>query len=275
MTPFAGELVGTALFVMIGNAVQANLSLARTRADGSGAGGAGAGGAAGAGMGASAAAWLTIAFGWALGYFTGAAVSAHASGAHLNPAVTLGIWQTGGMSADSVPAYLAGQFIGAAVGAIAVLLVFLPHWGRTDDPSRKLACFATAPAVRAPLSNLVGEALGAFVLVLGVLLFREVVIAPAQGSVPSAMQAVAAVDVDMGALGALPIALLLLAIALGIGGTVGVGFNPARDLAPRLVHAVAPIPGKGGSDWAFAWIPVVGPLLGAMAAVAAVGVLSS
>lgn len=257
MSPFVGELVGTALFVLIGNAVQANALLSRTRADPE----------------QGAVSWPMIALGWALGYFVGAAVAAHASGAHLNPAVTLALWQSGSLGTDRMPAYLAGQFLGATLGAALVFIAFLPHWGRTDDPVRKLACFANAPAVRAPLSNLAGEALGAFLLVLGVLLFREVAILPAQGAVPSAMQAVSAVNVEMGALGALPVALLLLAIGLGLGGLTGVGFNPARDLAPRFVHAIAPIPGKGPSDWMYAWIPVVGPLIGAMVAVAVAAAL--
>ena len=250
MTHFVGELIGTALFVMLGNSVNANMLLSRTKGEnGSGGGG-----------------WMMICTGWAMALFVGAAVAASASGAHLNPAITIGLWHAGEFPLARVPTYLAGQFLGAALGAVLVWLVFLPHWARTDDPARKLACFGTAPAVRAPISNLFSEGIGTFVLVFGVLMFKATTMAPASGAAPSAMQALAAVNVDLGAAGAIPIALLFWSIALSLGGTTGVGFNPARDLAPRLVHALAPIPGKGSSDWSYAWIPVTGPILGGLCA---------
>lgn len=250
MTPFAGEFVGTALLVLLGNAVSANLLLSRSKGENGGGGGA----------------WLIMCTGWALALFVGAAVAATSSGAHLNPAITLGFWQSGRLPSESVPAYLGGQFLGAAIGATLAWLAFLPHWSRTDDPTRKLACFATTPAVRAPISNFFSEGIGTFVLVLGLLAFKSTTLAPASGAVPSAVQSLAAVNVDLGALGAVPMALLFWAIALGLGGTTGIGFNPARDLAPRLVHALVPISGKGTSDWSYAWIPVIGPLAGAVIA---------
>lgn len=249
MTPFVGEVLGTAVFVMLGNSVQANALLSRTKADGS-------------------ASWMLVATGWGLALFAALALVTHAGGAQLNPAVTLALWQRGTLALPDAMMLIGGQFVGAAIGAIAVFLLFLPHWGRTDDPTRKLACFACVPAVKAPISNFVGEAIGACSLVLGVLLFREVMIVPATGSVPSTMQAVASVNVSMGAMSALAPALLLWAVALGLGGATGVGFNPARDLAPRLVHALVPMRGKGSSEWSAAWIPVIGPLVGALVAVA-------
>jgi len=249
MTPFVGELVGTALLVLLGNAVSANLLLSRSKGENNGHG-----------------AWMMMSTGWALALFVGAAVAAASSGAHLNPAISIGFWQAGTLPTALLPSYLGGQFLGAAIGAAMVWLVYLPHWGRTDDPGRKLACFATTPAVRAPISNLFSEAIGTFVLVFGLLLFKSATIASATGAAPSAIQALAAVNVDLGAIGAIPMALLFWAIALGLGGTTGVGFNPARDFGPRLIHALAPIPGKGASDWSYAWVPMIGPLVGGVAA---------
>lgn len=256
MTPYAGELVGTALLVLLGNAVSANLLLTRTR-----------------GEHAGGPSWLAASTGWAMALFVGLAIAAGATaaagGAHLNPAVTIAFWQAERLPAASVPGHIAAQFIGAAIGAVLVYLLFLPHWGRTDDPARKLACFATAPAVRAPISNCFSEAIGGFVLVLGFLLLRDVPMTPAAGAAPSAAQTIATLDVDLGAIAAVPLALLFWALALGIGGTTGIGWNPARDLAPRLIHALAPIPGKGSSDWGYAWVPVVGPVIGGLLAVLA------
>lgn len=250
MTPFMGELVGTALFVLIGSAVAANLLLSRTRGESGGAGGN----------------WIVLTTGWAMALFVGAAVAAPASGAHLNPAVTLGFWQMGRLPTSSLGVYLGGQFAGATIGAILAWLLFLPHWGRTDDPSRKLGAFATSPAIRAPLSNCFSEALATFIFVFGLLAFREAAITPAAGVTPSSIQALSAVNIELGAIGAIPMALLFWAVALGLGGTTTFAINPARDFAPRLVHALAPIPGKGSSDWGYAWVPLVGPTIGGLAA---------
>lgn len=250
MTPFVGEFVGTALLVLIGNAVGANLLLARTRGEQGGGGGS----------------WMVFATGWAMALFVGTAVAAAASGAHLNPALSIAFWHAGRLPSASLPGYLAAQCAGAALGAVLVYLLFLPHWGRTDDPARKLGCFCTSPAVRAPISNCFAETLATFVFVFGLLVLKAATIAPATGAPPSSLQALAAVNVDLGAVGAIPVALLFWAIALGIGGTTSFAINPARDLMPRIVHALAPIPGKGPSDWAYAWVPVVGPIIGALAA---------
>lgn len=260
MTPFVGELVGTALFVLLGNAVQSNVLLSRTKA-------------ADAALGGSA--WLLIATGWAMALLVGVAVSSHASGAHLNPVVTLAIWNSGRSMPGGVGSYLAGQFLGAAIGAALVFLVFLPHWSRSDDPTRKLACFATTPAVRAPLSNCFAEAVATFVFVFGLLAFRHATIAPATGAVPSSVQVIASVDVELGAIGAVPLALLYWAISLGLGGTTNFALNPARDFAPRFIHAIAPISGKGSSDWSYAWVPIVGPLIGGLAAALFAGAVLS
>src|SRR6185369_3735077 len=166
------------------------------------------------------------------------------SGAHLNPAVTIGFAVAGTIDWGDVPEYLAGEFVGAFIGATLVWLAYLDHWKETEDPGLKLACFSTAPAIRNPVSNMITEIIGAFVLVFGVLAFF-------------ANEATAATG-----LGGLLVGLLVLGIGLSLGGPTGYAINPARDLGPRIMHAILPIAGKGPSDWAYAWIPVVGPLIG-------------
>jgi glycerol uptake facilitator protein len=167
------------------------------------------------------------------------------SGAHLNPAVSVGLAVAGKFEWEQVPAYVLAQFIGAMVGAVLVWLTYWPHFARTEDPDLKLACFCTGPAVRNAPSNLFSEIIGSFVLVLAVLFLAVSVF-------------------GLGALDALPVGLLVLAIGLSLGGTTGYAINPARDLGPRIVHALLPMPGgKRDSDWGYAWVPVVGPLLGA------------
>jgi glycerol uptake facilitator protein len=167
------------------------------------------------------------------------------SGAHLNPAVSVGLAVAGKFEWGQVPAYVLAQFIGAMVGAVLVWLTYWPHFARTEDPDLKLACFCTGPAVRNAPSNLFSEIIGSFVLVLAVLFLAVSVF-------------------GLGALDALPVGLLVLAIGLSLGGTTGYAINPARDLGPRIVHALLPMPGgKRDSDWGYAWVPVVGPLLGA------------
>src|SRR3712207_8884566 len=166
------------------------------------------------------------------------------SGAHLNPAVTVGQAIAGNTEWSDVPEYFAGEFVGAFIGATLVWLAYLDHWRETEDPGLKLACYSTAPAVRNPVSNLITEIIGTFVLVFGILAFF-------------ANQATA----DTG-LGALIVGFLVLAIGLSLGGPTGYAINPARDLGPRIAHAVLPIPGKGDSDWSYSWIPIVAPLVG-------------
>jgi glycerol uptake facilitator protein len=185
-----------------------------------------------------------ITFGWGMAVMTAVFAVGQFSGAHLNPAVTLGLAIAGNAEWSDVPAYLAGEFVGAFIGATLVWLAYLDHWKETEDPGLKLACYSTAPAIRNPIPNFITEVIGTFVLVFGVLTFF-------------ADEATAATG-----LGALLVGLLVFAIGLSLGGPTGYAINPARDLGPRIMHAILPIAGKGSSDWSYAWIPVVAPLVG-------------
>ena len=228
MTPVLGEFIGTALLLLLGDGVVANVVLRRTKGEGAGL--------------------IVIAWGWAMAVFVGVFAVARYSGAHLNPAVTVGLVAAGKFDAALAPGYIAAQMAGAMLGAALVLLHYRPHFAVTEDPAAKLGVFSTGPAIRSTFDNLVSEIIGTFVLVFGVLYL-------------------ATPDVGLGALDALPVGLLVLAIGVGLGGTTGYGINPARDLGPRIVHALLPIPGgKGPSDWGYAWIPVVGPVIGAILA---------
>lgn len=225
MTPFFGELIGTALLILLGNGVVANVLLTGTKGQNGG--------------------WIVIVWGWGMAVFVAVFTVAAFSGAHLNPAVSVGLAVAGKFEWSQVPAYVVAQFIGAMIGALLVWLTYWPHFARTENPDFKLACFCTAPAVRNAPSNLFSEIIGTFVLVLAVLFLAVSVF-------------------GLGALDALPVGLLVLAIGLSLGGTTGYAINPARDLGPRIVHALLPMPGgKRDSDWGYAWIPVVGPLVGA------------
>lgn len=233
MSPLAGEVLGTALLILFGDGTVANVLLAKSKAQNAG--------------------WMVVVTGWAIGVFVGAYVAASASGAHLNPAVTLGLALTGKFAWTLVPTYLAGQMIGAMIGATLVWLAFLPHWAETEDQGAKLAIFCTTPAIRRPLANLLCEVIGTIVLIVGILGIKEAVMQPDTG---------AAVPLKMGALGLIPVAFLVWGIGLALGGPTGYAINPARDLGPRIMHALLPIAGKGGSDWGYAWVPVVGPMIG-------------
>ncbi|MEM1095735.1 MAG: MIP/aquaporin family protein [Bacteroidota bacterium] len=223
MSPFVAEILGTALLLLLGDGVVANVVLKQTKGHGGG--------------------WLLINTGWALSVFVGVLATAAVSGAHLNPAVTLGLALAGKFAWGGVPMYLLAQMIGAMLGSALVWLQYRDHFDVTDDPGAKLAVFATGPEIRNTGSNLISEILGTIVLVLAVLLM-------------------AAPDVGLGALDALPVALVVFVIGMSLGGTTGYAINPARDLGPRIMHAILPIKGKGDSDWGYAWIPVVGPLIG-------------
>ena len=236
MSPFAAELVGTALLLLIGNATVANVVLARTKGHGSG--------------------WIVITFGWGLAVFVAVFTVARYSGAHINPAVTLGLAMIGAFPGAEVPAYVLAQLLGAALGAKLVYVVFHDHFAATDDADAKLAVFCTGPAIRNPITNFLSEVIGTFVLVLGVMYM-------------------ATPEIGLGALDALPVGLLVAVIGMSLGGTTGFAINPARDLAPRLVHAILPIPGKRDSDWGYAWVPVMGPFAGAALAAIVFGLLGS
>jgi glycerol uptake facilitator len=227
MAPFIAEIVGTALLILLGDGVVANVVLSKTKGSQGG--------------------WIVIAMGWGMAVFVGVFAVAAFSGAHINPAVTIGLAVAGKFSWSLVPSYVTAQFIGAALGAFLVWLHYRLHFAQTEDADLKLAVFSTGPAIRDTLSNLVSEVIGTFVLVFGVLLL-------------------ASPDVGLGALDALPVALLVLAIGLSLGGTTGYAINPARDLGPRIMHAILPIPGKRDSDWGYAWIPVIGPIAGGVLA---------
>jgi glycerol uptake facilitator protein len=204
---------------------------------------------------AFAGGWIVIALAWGMAVFAGIAVAGTFTGAHMNPAVTLAVFiqsslNNGTFGVDQLLGYWAGEFVGAFIGATLVFLHYYPHWAETEDPGLKLAVFATGPAIRNPMWNLVSEIIGTFVLI-----FVGFSLGNATG-----------VNSSIG--GALGWGLLILVIGLGLGGTTGYAINPARDLGPRIMHAILPIPGKGSSDWEYAWIPVVGPLIGG-----AIGVL--
>jgi glycerol uptake facilitator protein len=218
------EIIGTALLILLGDGVVAAVLLARSKAENGG--------------------WIVITFGWGLGVMTGAYAVWQFSGAHLNPAVTLGVWINGGIDFGEAIQYWIGEFVGAAIGAVLVLLAYWQHFERTEDPGLKLAVFCTAPAIRNTVANFITEVIGTFMLLFGIL-------------------AITANDVDViTGLAAFFVGLLVLAIGLSLGGPTGYAINPARDLGPRIMHAVLPIPGKGPSDWGYSWIPVVGPLIG-------------
>ncbi|MGF1499932.1 MAG: MIP/aquaporin family protein [Elainellaceae cyanobacterium] len=226
MEPFYGEIIGTALLLLLGNGVVANITLEGTKAEASN--------------------WNTVAIGWGMAVFVAVFSVAAISGAHLNPAVSLGLAIAGKFSWSSLPLYVLGQFLGAALGSCLVCLFYRPQFAKTRDRDRKLAVFCTSPAIRDRLSNFLCESMGTSVLVFSVLQLAQ----PTFG---------------LGALDALPVGLLVLAIGLSLGGTTGYAINPARDLAPRLMHALLPIPGgKRDSDWTYAWIPTVAPLFGAV-----------
>lgn len=234
MSPFAAECLGTLLLILLGNGVVANVLLERSKGHGGG--------------------WIVITAGWAMAVFAGVSVAAPYSGAHLNPAVSIALLIAGKMPVQDLPVYIAGQFLGAALGAVAVWAVYRQHFARTEDADAKLACFCTGPAIRNPWSNLLSEFTGAWVLVIVVLFFS----APALEA-----QALPDAKLGLGSLGALPVALLVWGIGLSLGGTTGYAINPARDLSPRLVHSMLPIPGKRNSDWRYSWVPVLGPIAGA------------
>jgi glycerol uptake facilitator protein len=221
---FLAEAIGTAILIILGDGVVAGVLLARSKAQNAG--------------------WIVITAGW--GFAVAVAVYAVGAftGAHINPAVTIGALVTGGIPFGDAVIFIAGQFVGAFIGAVIVYLHYLPHWAETDDPGLKLAVFSTGPAIRNTTANVLSEIIGTFVLVFGV----------------SAIVANAAPG--QSGLTPLLVGLLVFGIGLSLGGPTGYAINPARDLGPRIAHAVLPIAGKGSSDWAYSWIPVVGPVIG-------------
>jgi len=224
MDNFLSELIGTAILIILGDGVVAGVLLAKSKAQNAG--------------------WIVITAGWGFAVAVAVYAVGSFSGAHINPAVTIGFAAIGTLPWGDVPVYLAGQFVGAFIGAVVVYLHYLPHWGETEDPGLKLAVFSTGPAIRNPVSNTMSEIIGTFVLVFGVLAI------------------VANAEPGTSGLTPLLIGLLVFGIGLSLGGPTGYAINPARDLGPRIAHAVLPIAGKGSSDWEYSWVPVVGPVIG-------------
>lgn len=227
MSPFIGELLGTMFLIILGNGVVANVVLSESKGNGGG--------------------WIVITFGWAIAVFVGVYVAAHGSAAHLNPAITIALATIGKFNWSDVPVYIAGQFLGAMTGSLLVWICYKQQYDVTSNKDLQLASFCTAPAIKHTLYNLLTEIIGTMVLVLGVLFM----IKPAN---------------SLGTLDALPAALLVLGIGLSLGGPTGYAINPARDLGPRIMHAILPIKNKGTSNWSYAWIPVAGPVMGAVIA---------
>jgi glycerol uptake facilitator protein len=241
MQNFWAELIGTMILIIMGDGVVANVVLAKTKGNNAG--------------------WIVITTGWALAVTLGVYAVGRISGAHLNPAVTLAMAAIGTTPWADVPMFIGAQMIGAFIGAVVVYLSYLPHWKETKEPGDKLAVFCTGPAVRSPIANLITEFVGTWVLVFAI---------SAIGANFSEGNDGAIGNLDLASAFSTGIAPLLVgvtvfSIGLSLGGPTGYAINPARDLGPRIAHAVLPIPGKGGSDWEYAWIPVVGPILGGIA----------
>jgi len=232
MSIFSAELIGTMLLVLLGDGVVANVLLKQSKGHGGG--------------------WIVITAGWGFAVMVGAYAVGTISGAHLNPAVTLGLAAIGKLEWALVPTYVGAQFAGAFLGAVLVWLAYLPHWGITEDKGAVRGVFCTAPAVRKPGANLLTEIIGTFVLLVGAL------------AIPSTRNLIEGTGFST-AFGPLLIGFLVWSIGLSLGGPTGYAINPARDLGPRLAHALLPIPGKAHSDWGYAWIPVLGPIIGGVA----------
>ena len=230
MNPYLAEFIGTALLILFGDGVVANVVLGKSKGQGGG--------------------WIVIATGWGLAVAMAVYAVGTISGAHLNPAVTIGLAAVGKFAPDKVAGYIAAQIAGAMFGALLVWLAYLPHWKETPDTGSKLAVFCTGPAIRSTPSNLICEIIGAAVLVFGALAI------PSSANLSGPGWATG--------FGPLVGGLLVFAIGLSLGGPTGYAINPARDFGPRLAHALIPIAGKGKSDWCYAWIPVLGPIVGGL-----------
>jgi glycerol uptake facilitator protein len=224
---FMGEVVGTAVLILLGDGVVAGVLLTKSKAQNSG--------------------WIVITWAWGMAVFMGviSSIAVTDGVAHLNPAVSIGFAAVGfgNIQWSDVPQLVAGEFIGAFIGATLVWLAYMPHWAETEDPGLKLAVFSTGPAIRNPGMNLITEIIGTFVLVFGVIALAPQGLGAAVG-------------------GPFAVGILVLVIGMSLGGPTGYAINPARDLGPRIMHFVLPIAGKGDSDWSYSWVPVVGPIIG-------------
>jgi glycerol uptake facilitator protein len=239
MQAYIGEFIGTMILIILGDGVVAGVLLRNSKAENSG--------------------WIVITFGWGMAVAVAVYCVGQFSGAHINPAVTIGFAVTGQFPLAQVIPYIIAQFLGAFVGAVLVWLAYLPHWAETEDEGLKLGVFCTAPAIYNTPANVITEIIGTFVLVFGV-----------SGLVANAGAASGqAATVIASGITPLLVGLLVLGIGLSLGGPTGYAINPARDLGPRIAHAVLPIAGKGGNDWGYSWIPVVAPVIGGILGAAA------
>lgn len=234
MSAITAEFIGTFLLILLGCGVVANVVLKDTKGHNGG--------------------WIVITTGWGLAVYVAVVVAGPYSGAHINPAVTLGLAAAGKFPWADTGSYILAQFLGAILGAFAVWVVYRDHFDRTEPPGMQLVVFSTAPAIRNAWSNLFSEVLGTFVLVFTVLYFTDATLLE-EGTI-----------IGLGSLGALPVAFLVWGIGLSLGGTTGYAINPARDLGPRILHTLVPIKNKGSGDWGYSWIPVVGPVIGGVLA---------
>jgi glycerol uptake facilitator protein len=224
MNQFFAEFFGTAMILVFGSGVVSNVLLNKTKGNNSG--------------------WIVISFGWAVGVFTGVLIAADVSGAHLNPAVTLALVIAGKFSASLMPLYFSAQLLGAMFGSGLAWLAYKKHFDATDDADSKMAVFCTSPNIRSYWYNFITEVIGTYILALAVLYMAKP-------------------DVGLGALNALPVALVVLGLGISLGGPTGYAINPARDLGPRIMHFLLPIHNKRDSDWKYSWVPIVGPMVGA------------
>ena len=229
MSPVLAEFIGTTILIVLGNGVVANVVLQQTKGYNAG--------------------WMVITAGWAFAVTLAVYCVGNISGAHLNPAVTIAFAAIGTFAWAKVPMYLAAQMAGGVVGGVIVWLLYLPHWSVTPDPAAKLAAFSTGPAIRQPIPNMISEIIGSFVLVFAL----SAVLSPGNFAPAS--------DLAKGFSPVL-VGVIIWSIGLSLGGSTGYAINPARDLGPRIAHSFLPIPGKGSSDWGYAWIPVAGPIIG-------------
>ena len=236
MSPFIAELIGTMILILLGNGVVANVVLKDTKGNGGG--------------------WIVITTGWALAVFAGVVIAGPYSGAHLNPAVTIGLAVAGKFDWAQVPAFIAAQLIGAMLGTTLAWLMYKDHFTATEEPVLKAAAFYTIPAIKNTKLNLISEAIGTFVLLLAVFYITNGEFGKEK------------TPIGLGSIGAIPVTFIVWAIGLSLGGTTGYAINPARDLGPRIMHSILPISGKNKTDWKYAWVPVAAPVIGAVLAAA-------
>ena len=230
MTPVLAEFIGTTFLILLGDGVVANVVLKGTKGNNSG--------------------WIVITTGWALAVYVGVVFAAPYSGAHLNPAVTIGLALAGQFAWNRVAGFILAQVAGAMLGSFLVWLMYKDHFDNTEDVGLKLMVFSTKPAIKNPIMNLLSEAIGTFVLMFIIFYFTNAEIVKDK------------TPIGLGSLGAIPVAFLVWAIGLSLGGTTGYAISPSRDLGPRIMHSILPIKGKGSSEWGYAWVPIVGPIIG-------------